>query len=95
MRAWSLLIQTHDGVVSILKELTLEECRKAYERFDSCYGMTVRRRKDGGASWMHHHPSPKIREVFGPADWDRTEMDAWNCWPKFLPYDPSIPEDED
>lgn len=91
-RHWSLMTKTRKGVVSILRELTLAECRGAYERLDPEYGRVhflYAAGPDGGGSggggWGRIVSGDEIdiREVFGPAEWDRAaEMEKWNHWPK-------------
>ena len=95
-RHWSLLTKTAKGVVSIVRDLSLDECKQAYERLDPRYGYTQRQYEasDGpsfscGGGMRMGDSYIKLREVFGPPGWDRSEMDSWPSWPKFetIPLD--------
>ena len=89
-RAWSLVTKTEGGTVSILRDLTLVECRNAYEALDPWRGITaISYQSEEGGSVSFGEGSRTInagdiqmREVFGPDDWDRSEMEAWAHWPK-------------
>ena len=95
-RAWSLMTKTHGGVVSIVRDLTLAEVRQAYERLDPWYGTVHKRyfytdsrgtridvtRGNGGCLRAHNHSAIDLREVFGPIDWDRSEIGSWDTWPQ-------------
>lgn len=80
-RAWSILTKSRGGTVSVIRDLTLAECRQMYERLDPWYGYSVA--GDGEVVMRHCQESDiEIREVFGPEDWDRSEMSTWQSWPK-------------
>lgn len=88
-REWTLITKARNGTVSILRDLTLEECRAAYERLDPCYGMiaTVYETKDGGTTCSSSLRSVndgdiEVREVVGPKHWNMKEMNEWQHWPK-------------
>jgi hypothetical protein len=97
-KAWSLLTKTRGGVVSILRDLTLAECRQAYHRLNPQYGVTVTSFKslEGGTytdavgSLLPSHI--EIREVFGPGGWDRNEVRTWDApWPKYVTVEADDP----
>jgi hypothetical protein len=84
------MTKTRGGVVSILRDLTLAECRQAYMRLNPDYGMTYTSYEiEGGGSFSQggrrvSDGEVEIREVFGPADWDHAEIRGWDGeWPKF------------
>lgn len=89
LRAWSLMTRTHKGVVSILRDLTLYECREAYQRLDPDYGQVIRSyegRSSSGGFTMGGSYSDRIeqREVFGPPGWEAdVEMRLWLHWPRY------------
>lgn len=86
-RAWSLMTRSHGGMVSVLRDLTLAECRQTYERLDPWYGHhSVSYESEGGGSYSSGGRSVndgdiEVREVFGPSDWDSSEMSSWSSWP--------------
>lgn len=87
-RAWSLMTKTRKGVLSILRDLTLAECRQAYHRLNPEYGQTHTMIvwEGGDASGLGRcvdDNEMEIREVFGPPDWDASEVSGWDDpWPK-------------
>jgi hypothetical protein len=92
-RAWSLMTRSRGGTVSILRDLTLAECRQSYERLDPEFGCTTTLYERSQGSEEYHGRGRVIvgreadgeivqREVFGPDDWDRKEMEEWPRWPK-------------
>lgn len=87
-RAWSLLTKTRGGVVSVLRELTLAECKKIYQRLNPNYGVTYTSYEaDGGGTFSCDFRTMSdgevdIREVFGPDGWDHKEVRGWDEWPK-------------
>lgn len=82
-KAWSILIKTEGGVVSILRDLTLSEAKSCYQRLDPNYGrhdVLYQTMKGGGYMGQGCSLSPSdinLREVFGPEDWDRKEVKNW------------------
>ena len=99
-RAWSIMTKSRAGTVSILRDLTLEECRRTFERLDPWYGQVSTQyeasdpnKRDpnivsgGVSSGSGRTPEAgdiEIREVWGPPDWDRSEMNSWKHWPEFV-----------
>jgi hypothetical protein len=92
-RSWSLMTRSRGGTVSVLRELTLSECRQAYERLNPGYGHTVEfYERAEGSEEFHSHGRVSTgrdadgeivqREVFGPDDWSPDEMRDWPHWPK-------------
>lgn len=107
-RAWSLLTKTRDGVVSILRELTLDECRRSYQRLNPEYGFTYVFYENPRAIGSFGTVGPpttmsgdnghggsigclgpsrgketiELREVFGPPNWDHSEISEWDEWPR-------------
>lgn len=92
LRAWSLMTKTRKGVVSVLRDLTLDECRRIYHRLNPDYGHTYTSYENengsGSVSFGGRHVSDNemdIREVFGPPDWNSSEVRDWDKpWPKLL-----------
>lgn len=99
-RAWSLLTTTRGGVVSVLRDLTKDECQQAYHRLNPRYGIIYRSyvyRANGAAMQqterdfavlvggeLEGDACMSVREVFGPPDWDRSEVAQWDKpWPKY------------
>ncbi len=88
---WSIMTKAMNGQVSILRDLTLDEARRTYERLSPQYGHTVRqfRHPSGTVSSSDFHLCSdgdiEIREVFGPPDWDGV-LGA-DSWPKFETID--------
>src|SRR4051812_42935500 len=98
-RHWSLMTKTEGGVVSILRDLTLNECRQAYHRLNPDYQHTYTNyaTEGGGAMGFHGRPVNKSdiaqREVFGPPDWNASEVDTWDePWPKIRTVPLDSPE---
>lgn len=97
-RDWSLMTKTKGGVVSILRDLSLSECRQAYKRLNPDYGITKTYYKQHAGSnalavteqdfsfgGMEVHDNRiEMREVFGPPGWDRSEIVTWDEWPKSI-----------
>lgn len=87
-RAWALLTKARNGTVSILRDLTLAECRQSYQRLNPNYGQT-RLTYEGDECYISHYNSIggaeiELREAFGPEDWDRAEVATWDApWPKW------------
>lgn len=88
-RHWSLLTKSRSGVVSILRDLTLDECRQAYCRLNPDYGQTYNSYDYVyGGCWSHitrqfNDGDIVLREAFGPAGWDASETSTWDEWPKY------------
>lgn len=87
--AWSILTKTRGGTVSVLRDLTLAEAKQIYERLDSWFGVTqtIKVFPDGtnhyGGVGRHVQDGDiEIREVFGPPDWNVSEVNSWDHWPK-------------
>ena len=97
-RHWSLVTKTRKGVLSILRDLTLSECRHIYDRLSPKYGVTQvwYEAKDpaetdsgcgGYSSWSSGgfastDDKIEIREVIGPPGWDSSEVESWDAWPR-------------
>lgn len=80
-RAWSLVTVTYGGVISILRDITYDECKRIYEELDPYYGQYFQK----GGSFLYNttsNGSIKTRIVFGPPDWDEKEVNSWEYWPK-------------
>ncbi len=95
-RYWTLMTKTEGGVVSILRELTLDECRQAYHRLNPDYQRTYTNYATEGGGSMScdgrtiQDSDIAQREVFGPPGWDASEVDDWDePWPKIrtIPLD--------
>ena len=79
---------THDEVrrrvVSILRDLPLEQCRAAYEKLDPWWGYVAVehempdgsfRARDGSIVMRHGQQGDiEIRAVFGPPGWDQAGL---------------------
>ena len=96
-RHWSLMTKTRKGHVSILRDLTLYECKEAYVRLNPEYGHTYTSYESddpdtrppgslgGSTSFGGRIVSADeidLREVFGPSVWDISEVSSWDVWPK-------------
>ena len=87
-RSWSLMTKTRGGLVSILRDLTLDECKGAYQRLNPEYGYTwTTYESENGGVWSSQHSilnkdEIEMREVFGPPGWDVAEVHSWDEWPK-------------
>lgn len=81
---WSIMTKSRGGTVSMIRDLTLEEAQKIYERLDPWYGSqttiaTIHEDflpEDGyatsfarGGGRTVKDGDIEIREVFGPAGW--------------------------
>jgi hypothetical protein len=94
-RHWSLLTKTRSGQVSILRDLTLYECKEAYVRLNPEFGRTYTSYEDcdpasrspgsfGCVSFggrLVDKNEIEQREVFGPPGWVETDISTWDPWP--------------
>jgi len=77
---WHIVVQTSGGVVSVIRDLTLEQVRNTYESLDPWRGMVAYTGE--GVSRHGLSSDAKQREVFGPPGWDRNEVHGWQRWPR-------------
>lgn len=95
---WSIMTKSRGGTVSVIRDLTLDQARRTYERLDPFYGQTeetltvhkdfleegcIGMSSGGGACRTVSDGDIEVREVFGPPGW--MWFDALNYWPKFYP----------
>ena len=94
-RAGSILTRSVGGTVSVIRDLTLDECRAIYDRLDPWHGHYYDQPKQQDGSGLRtwgmagvtsmrrvEDGDIEVREVFGPPEWDRGEMNTWGHWPK-------------
>lgn len=93
---WSIMTKSRAGNVSVIRGLTLEEARRAYERLDPCYGMRSAHKRVhrafktrpcsvsfGSGLYQIQDSDIDVREVFGPAGWTGFGPDEITNWPVF------------
>ena len=82
---WSIMVQRRNGAVNFIRDLTLLECRRAYERLDPWFGIHKYKTGEFSSSTGPRRVEPDevvMREVFGPPEWDSSEVTQWDRWPK-------------
>jgi hypothetical protein len=93
---WSIVTKSRDGTVSVVRDLTLEQVRRTYERLDPWYGMhstqfTVHKDfqqegrfafSSGGCGRTSQSGDIEVREVFGPPGWGGFTQGDIDSWPK-------------
>lgn len=94
--SWSIMTKSRGGTVSVIKDLTLEQARRTYERLDEWYGMAdtcmsvhpdflqdgCSGMVSGGACRTCQDSDIEVREVFGPPGWDGFGPGEIERWPK-------------
>jgi hypothetical protein len=96
-KAWSILTKTRKGVVSVLRDLTLVEAKNIYQRLNPEFGSSNVFYQTGegcgysGAMRSVSDNEIDLREVFGPEDWDRSEIREWDKGPDKILVDYSDP----
>jgi hypothetical protein len=77
---WSIMTKSRGGVVSVIRDLTLDEARKVYERLDPWYGVVA---YSGEGNSRHCQDSDiDVREVFGPPGWSQATDLRAAYWPR-------------
>jgi hypothetical protein len=107
---WSIMTKSRGGTVSVIRDLTLDQVRRTYERLDPWYGMRSRQfsvhkdfLRDGVLAWssgsagrMAQDGDIEIREIFGPPGWQ--SLEDVEQWPKvttiYTDYEGDILPDE-
>jgi hypothetical protein len=86
---WSIMTRARNGVVSVVRDLTLDQATKVYEHLDPMYGRVIEAPRNG--SYSYDVPTgPGVieqREVFGPYGWSPDSLRDLR-WPKVFYFDP-------
>lgn len=93
---WSIMTKSRGGTVSVIRDLTLEQARRTYERLDPWYGqhsdsLVVHKDFVPEGGWHSSMAGRggitcsdgdiEIREVFGPAGWTEFAPGEIANWP--------------